>query len=225
MVNPENLLGDYWKTCSPDMIPDSTQIHSDFKKLISSGKFLDVGCGIGRKSRELQDIGLETVGVDLNRAALVRGLESINSLVQASANSLPFRSESFDGAIIPGVLGIVLKDQRHGILKEAVRCIKPNGLIYITDFKRSEDSMLFISDEERWVDMYEQDYPTTGEYGSVVVNNSDGSPRFISHHFEEDEIVGALRSLGIEILGNKLIEVESQVNGEKIMTINVWGRK
>ncbi len=225
MTNPEKLLSDYWTTCSLNRIPDSTEIHSDFKQLALHGKFLDIGCGIGRKSIELRSIGLDTVGVDLNRSALIEGIASNNSLVQSSADYLPFRNGSFDGAIIPGVLSIVSREQRYRILEEALRCIKPRGLIYVTDFKKFTKPENLTSDGKRWSDVYEQDFSTTGEFGSVIVNNPDGSPRFISHHFGEDEIVKIMEALNVEILGNKLVEVRSQVSGEEITTINIWGRK
>lgn len=97
---------------------------------------MDVGCGSGRVSRELAQLGCNVIGLDPNRKELFHGKkQNIDvlpiSYLEAFGQQLPFVTSCVDSVILLAVLGAVGKNTREGILKDSIRCVKPNGLIYI----------------------------------------------------------------------------------------------
>lgn len=87
------------------------------------------------------------------------------------------------------------------------------------------DPTVYTSTGKRWVDVYNQDLESTGEFGSVIVQNGDGSPRFIGHHYTENELVDLLRENGIIVLRSEKVQVRSKVSGLFRDNWNVWGYK
>jgi ubiquinone/menaquinone biosynthesis C-methylase UbiE len=103
------------------------------KYLGKSGSVLDVGCGTGLLLSKLA--AKRRIGVDLSSGLLKqlrnkggdRGLE----LVQADAESLPFRADSFDTVYSVNLLEHVPHPER--VVSEGVRVLKRGGkLILIT---------------------------------------------------------------------------------------------
>lgn len=82
-----------WRHSSP-----STKYLRRFERQMlqkhASGKVLDVGCGTGYHLKLLLSKGIEITGIDSSKQMIEAS--SINNLICASANSLPFPSESFD---------------------------------------------------------------------------------------------------------------------------------
>ncbi len=69
---------------------------------------LDVGTGTGRFAKFFEDAGFTVVGVDVSLTMMAQAREKgVRNLVQADAHQLPFRDESFDGAIMIHVLHLV----------------------------------------------------------------------------------------------------------------------
>ena len=69
---------------------------------------LDVGVGTGRFSHYLSETGFSVVGVDVSLQMMVQAREKgVRDLVRADAQHLPFRDQSFDGAIMIHVLHLV----------------------------------------------------------------------------------------------------------------------
>ncbi len=211
----------------------STGIHPDYLTLLSSqyGRtILDVGCGSGRISRELVQLGYDVYGVDPNRKELVYGNSQnsddlYTSYVEAFGQQLPFATASVDSAMLLAVLGAVGKATREEILKDSIRCIKPRGLIYIAEFALVTDPIAYTSTGKRWVDVYDQDKEATGELGSVIIQNEDGSPRFIGHHFTRDELVELLEINGVTVLQIEKAPTQSQISEQMRDNWNIWGEK
>ena len=95
---------------------------------------VDVGCGTGGMVQVLSSLGGWWVGTDRSELALMfcrkRGLPR---LLQASAETLPLRSESADLVLCLDVLyhrGVV--DDRR-VLGECFRILRPGGTVVITD--------------------------------------------------------------------------------------------
>lgn len=69
-------------------------------KLRPEQKLLDVGCCLGQLGSSFRLGGVTTVGIDLNRAALIQGLRIYgskkNSFIEANAVTLPFKDGVFD---------------------------------------------------------------------------------------------------------------------------------
>src|SRR5215208_4785735 len=63
------------------------------------GSLLDVGCGTGRYSAALAELGWSVTGVDVSDDMLTRARARGVRAVRADAAALPFEDESFDAAV------------------------------------------------------------------------------------------------------------------------------
>ena len=92
---------------------------------------LDIGCGAGNLSKDLQDLGYQVTSVDLSEDAInycyTRGL--IRARV-ADAARLPFPSNYFDFAVASEILEHIQDDGKT--MKEIRRVMKPGGVVIIT---------------------------------------------------------------------------------------------
>ena len=66
------------------------------------------------------------------------GLNCAIRIEKADANSLPFANASFDGVISSSLLHHVAN--RHGVLTEMVRVLRPGGLLFVRDTLRGSDA-------------------------------------------------------------------------------------
>jgi SAM-dependent methyltransferase len=92
-------------------------------------RVLDLGCGTGRNLLALQEIG-EPVGLDLEARALElsRG-RGARSLVQASAEALPFLDGCFDAVLALDILEHL--DEDLGGAREIGRVLRPGGQLVV----------------------------------------------------------------------------------------------
>ena len=99
-------------------------------------KVADIGCGAGTQSRLWAKMGHRVHGLDVNaplvevarRRAQEDGLNISFSV--GSATNLPYPDASMDVALLPELLEHVANWQ--GCLDEAVRILKPGGLLYLS---------------------------------------------------------------------------------------------
>ena len=96
---------------------------------------LDLGCGFGAYSRELNERGLNCFGCDINfdylRKAKGHGLSVVNV-----DSLLPFRDKAFDTVLIFEVLEHVIDVEK--VLDEAFRVAKKNVLITVPNAEKIE---------------------------------------------------------------------------------------
>lgn len=129
------------------------------KYLRRSGvKILDLGCGTSPSaSKFLRDINVFYVGTDISKALLTFARDSINGhFIQADAQNLPLKIQSFDIAMSLGVLHHVpnylkgctealrvLKDEAVFLLREPSKSV---GRIEVSPHERgiSEEKLLHI---------------------------------------------------------------------------------
>ena len=91
---------------------------------------LNVGCGAGHDLAVLDRLGVRGTGVDVSGVMLDAARTQTSApLTRASADRLPFRDGAFSGCWIERVLMHVADPE--GVMGEAVRCVKPGGLITI----------------------------------------------------------------------------------------------
>ncbi|MES0836613.1 class I SAM-dependent DNA methyltransferase [Nocardiopsis tropica] len=100
-------------------------------------RLVDLGCGTGNSSVELQKIGYRVTGVDLSPAmvAAARGKEEmrgINFLV-GGLTDLPLPPSTFDAAISAGEVFHYLSgdEELDAAFAEAARVLVPNGLLIV----------------------------------------------------------------------------------------------
>jgi ubiquinone/menaquinone biosynthesis C-methylase UbiE len=90
---------------------------------------LDIGCGEGRVSRDLRELGHRVVGVDQSPSmiAAAREADPEGEYVEADAAALPFEDGSADLAI--AFMSLMDMDDMRAGVRELARVLEPGGLI------------------------------------------------------------------------------------------------
>jgi ubiquinone/menaquinone biosynthesis C-methylase UbiE len=128
--------------------PYSIPLPTELVSLIgmkSAKTVLEVGCGYGRASFFLRKKGLGVTGVDLDREQVERALEEARlrgfdggmDFVVNDARNLCFPACSFDAVTMLGVLTLVPRAERLGMMMEVERVLKPRGYVLIEEFGRT----------------------------------------------------------------------------------------
>lgn len=88
----------------------------------------------------------KVIGIDLSRDMLTIAASKVRKenltnvrLYRMDAANMKFKEECFDKVLLSLVLHETEEDLAAGIIKEAVRVLKPNGEIIITEWERSEE--------------------------------------------------------------------------------------
>lgn len=128
---------------------------------LAKGKVLDVGCGAGSHSLDLQQKGLDVTSIDISENAItacrLRGLKNAN--VQ---NILEVENETFDTILLlmngTGIFGTLSQTSKY--LQKLKSLLNPNGQILIDS---SDIIYMFDEDEDgsKWV-------PSDGYYGELT---------------------------------------------------------
>lgn len=106
------------------------QFHRDlFLPLVPAPgrRTLDLGCGEGRVSRDLQALGHRVVGLDASRTLIAAARASTldAALARANAATLPFASDAFDCVIAFNSLQDI--DDFTSTIREIYRVLMPGG--------------------------------------------------------------------------------------------------
>jgi ubiquinone/menaquinone biosynthesis C-methylase UbiE len=95
---------------------------------------LDYGCGAGRSTRFLKNLGLDVVGVDISHDMLeqARSRDSSTRYYNLQSEQLPFEDESFDIVFSSFVfLEISTKKEIEKIFSEMMRVLRKDGVIIV----------------------------------------------------------------------------------------------
>lgn len=93
-------------------------------------RVVDVGCGPGRDTVLLREVGLEVTGLDLSMGMLrVNGTPGV---VQADMRALPLHDGSVAGVWCQAAFLHIPKSEAATVLGEFVRVIRPGGLLYLS---------------------------------------------------------------------------------------------
>ena len=111
----------------------------DALELPRGSRVLDVACGTGNLTRELNQRGLRAVGIDLS-FGMLRNARANSPFLLAVALSAPLRDASFDGA----VSGFALRNLADlGLLMgELARIVRPGGRVSLLDLGQPEQPVL-----------------------------------------------------------------------------------
>ena len=122
------------------------------------GRLLDVGCGVGTISLELQNRGFEVYGIDFSAVAIEKAREKdINAvLCDVDADGIPFEDCYFDvawaGDIVEHVFDPIF------LLEEISRVLKPTGKVLIStpnDMDVYRRISIFVSGKSPQSDVYQ----------------------------------------------------------------------
>jgi 2-polyprenyl-3-methyl-5-hydroxy-6-metoxy-1,4-benzoquinol methylase len=104
----------------------------------SSSLILEAGCGLGRWVFYLNDLGFQTIGIDVTKSALRSALEYAKrtnkniDLIVADVKYLPFRDNVFDLILSLGVIEHFVKAKRDNVIKESYWCLKQKGRLFLS---------------------------------------------------------------------------------------------
>jgi WD40 repeat protein/SAM-dependent methyltransferase len=95
---------------------------------------LDYGCGTGRSTQFLRNLGLETIGVDISVDMLgkARQLDPVGEYTHIQSGQLPFADETFDIVFSSFVfIEVSSREELSDIVQEMERVLKVGGCIMI----------------------------------------------------------------------------------------------
>ena len=146
--NVGNMMTEW--DCVADKVEFNLKIMSElFVDIVPrTGKTLDFGCGYGRVTNELYELGFkDIVGVDSSTEMINRGENEFPhlELIYLPQLDLPFADASFDTVMACAVFTCIPdKKIQTLVVSELFRVLKPNGVVYLAEFC-SDDSIYFTS--------------------------------------------------------------------------------
>lgn len=171
---------------------------------------LDVGCGAGRTTFNLYEMGYKNIiGLDLT-PEMVSTAKTINKerntdieFIVGDATDLKFEDNSFDQAIFSfnGLMQIPERKNRIKALKEIKRVLRENGIFIFTthDREKNENFKEFWEKEKKIWKAGNQD-KRTYEYGDKILP-SDNDDRDLFIHFpSREEIIECLDETGWQLI-------------------------
>jgi SAM-dependent methyltransferase len=97
-------------------------------------RLLDVGCGTGTLARRLRALGMRVTGLDASHSMLAARRAAPWPASQASADRMPFRDGTFEGAYCVAVLHHLIDPRLvAGAIHEMIRVTRPGGTVVIWD--------------------------------------------------------------------------------------------
>ena len=143
------MQNDKWDLVAADIKFNLEINQSRFKEEVSlAAKILDFGCGYGRNTRQLIDLGFQRVyGVDSSQKMIDRAIsENPNAeFKQVVDQNLPFTDNYFDALLVCAVFTCIESaEKRQSYIKELQRVLKPSGVLHLVEFS-AEPSRRFLS--------------------------------------------------------------------------------
>lgn len=178
--------------------------------LKTSDRILDLGCGTGRTTFALFELGYtDIIGVDLT-PEMIEAAEVIKAERKSpipfqvgNAKALTFADERFDVVIFSfnGLMSIPSGAERFKALQEIHRVLKAGGLFLFTTHDREQDENYFdfwSAEKERW-EKGEQK-PELYEFGDVIATSKNEEKPIFIHIPNQKEVQDFLKRGGFSIL-------------------------
>lgn len=158
-----------------------------FRELLSTADFdrhkraLDVGCGGGRWSSLLADLGFEVTGIDLQSNLLKYAAERDHRVNFVHTDIQSFSSErSFDLIVSVTVLQHLPDSEQAVAIAKIRELLSPGGYVLVLENTRDRGSHVFARPASRWVSLF-------GEQGFQTIKIRPYSPVLATG------VLGALR--------------------------------
>ena len=181
--------------------PSAKLVQHLFNHVPRNGTILDLGCGEGRNSLYLSQVGYNIVGIDLSfKAARVMKNnffeEELKGLViTGDARVLPFQSECVDAILAHHLFDHLDADGYASALDEAFRVLKPEGVMLMTVDSFGE----FANDN----------HTVVRDDGSIIFVKG-GYKGMLVRPYREDELA-ALPDKGWKILKDEITPRRSKI--------------
>lgn len=113
-------------------------------------KSIDLGCGIGRHIKLLDEFQLNPYGIDISNEAIEEGkrwMYSMNKeyladkMIVGSVTELPYKDSFFDCGVSHSVLDCMPRSIAQQGFEEIIRVLKKNGMLYLDfymDFNKGD---------------------------------------------------------------------------------------
>lgn len=149
--------------------PSAKLVQHLVNNLPRNAKILDLGCGEGRNSLYLSQVGFNVVGLDLSFKAVSVMQNNFfeeklkGSSITADARHLPIKNQSFDAILAHHLFDHLSYASTQKALDEAYRVLSPSGIMLMTldtfqevtettpnDFESSNDgSIIFVKGNKK----------------------------------------------------------------------------
>ena len=180
------------------------------KYLSKTDKILDLGCGTGRTTFPLYQLGYQQIiGVDLTPEMIEKAIALNDSyqaeidFIEGDAKNLKFEDNCFDAVIFSfnGLMSIPELSQRKIVVKEINRVLKPTGLFLFTTHDRDKEAQYFDfwrKQRKIW-DQGKQD-EKLHEFGDLITVSKNEISEIFIHIPNQEEVEQLLRGEGFKVI-------------------------
>jgi len=172
-----------------------------------NSSILDIGCGAGRTTFGLHQIGYhKIIGLDISQEMVMQA-QKLNekkglqiSFLCKDAQSLPYESNEFDIVFFSfnGLMQVPTKQLRENVGLEIKRVLKAGGLFIFTthDRKHPEHKRLWASELNIWSQNMQD--KRLHEFGDLIIQRK-GKETYL-HIPTQNEIIDLMGKIGFDIL-------------------------